>query len=161
MRMWFIRGLHLQPALSNVLLSRQELMGCLMLLVDLSVIPAKVVLVMYIHSQICIVHILNYCIAAIHNLASKYREEYNMPNLKIPYNIRQGFYFIIPQKDITGRLPNKFIQVYEHHLTKQLVSYNMITIICLFIIHEFLIINQVVRHGKNVHCSSLELASVS
>jgi len=70
---------------------------------------------------------LTYFIAAIHNLASKYREEYNMPNLKIPYNIRQGFYFIIPQKDITDRLPNKFIQVYEHHLTKQLVSYNMIT----------------------------------
>ncbi|RLM87753.1 DNA mismatch repair protein MSH4 [Panicum miliaceum] len=66
---------------------------------------------------------------AIHNLASKYREEYNMPNLKIPYNIRQGFYFIIPQKDITDRLPNKFIQV--------------------------------VRHGKNVHCSSLELASLN
>jgi len=52
-----------------------------------------------------------------------------MPNLKIPYNIRQGFYFIIPQKDITDRLPNKFIQV--------------------------------VRHGKNVHCSSLELASLN
>nr|CAB3457960.1 unnamed protein product [Digitaria exilis] len=66
---------------------------------------------------------------AIHNLANKYREEYNMPNLKIPYNIRQGFYFIIPQKDITDRLPNKFIQV--------------------------------VRHGKNVHCSSLELASLN
>ncbi|XP_034580449.1 DNA mismatch repair protein MSH4 isoform X3 [Setaria viridis] len=66
---------------------------------------------------------------AIHNLANKYREEYNMPTLKIPYNIRQGFYFIIPQKDITDRLPNKFIQV--------------------------------VRHGKNVHCSSLELASLN
>ncbi|CAL5062750.1 unnamed protein product [Urochloa decumbens] len=66
---------------------------------------------------------------AIHNLANKYREEYNLPNLKIPYNIRQGFYFIIPQKDITDRLPNKFIQV--------------------------------VRHGKNVHCSSLELASLN
>ncbi|XP_062187204.1 DNA mismatch repair protein MSH4 isoform X2 [Phragmites australis] len=66
---------------------------------------------------------------AIHNLANKYREEYNMPNLKIPYNNRQGFYFIIPQKDITDRLPNKFIQV--------------------------------VRHGKNVHCSSFELASLN
>lgn len=64
---------------------------------------------------------------AIHNLAKKYRDDYNMPNLKITYNIRQGFYFIIPQKDITDRLPNKFIQV--------------------------------VRHGKNLHCSSLELAS--
>jgi hypothetical protein len=94
-------------------------MGCLMLLVDLSVTPAKVALIC-IHSHFCIVHntFLTYCIAAIHNLAKKYREEYNMPNLKISYNIRQGFYFIIPQKDITDRLPNKFIQVYEHHLTK-------------------------------------------
>lgn len=66
---------------------------------------------------------------AIHNLAKKYRDDYNMPNLKITYNIRQGFYFIIPQKDITDRLPNKFIQV--------------------------------VRHGKNLHCSSLELASLN
>ncbi|XP_051216073.1 DNA mismatch repair protein MSH4 isoform X3 [Lolium perenne] len=66
---------------------------------------------------------------AIHNLATKYREEFNMPNLKIPYNNRLGFYFIIPQKDITEKLPNKFIQV--------------------------------VRHGKNVHCSSFELASLN
>uniref|UniRef100_A0A0E0LKR6 DNA mismatch repair proteins mutS family domain-containing protein n=1 Tax=Oryza punctata TaxID=4537 RepID=A0A0E0LKR6_ORYPU len=64
---------------------------------------------------------------AVHNLANKYREDFKLPNLKIPYNNRLGFYFIIPQKDITERLPNKFIQV--------------------------------VRHGKNVHCSSLELAS--
>jgi len=64
---------------------------------------------------------------AVHNLAKQYREEYNMPNLKMPYNTRQGFYFMIPQKHITDRLPNKFIQV--------------------------------VRHGKNIHCSSLELAS--
>jgi DNA mismatch repair protein MSH4 len=39
-----------------------------------------------------------------------------MPNLKIPYNNRHGFYFIIPQKDITDRLPNKFIQVYAQFL---------------------------------------------
>uniref|UniRef100_A0A0E0AJS1 DNA mismatch repair proteins mutS family domain-containing protein n=1 Tax=Oryza glumipatula TaxID=40148 RepID=A0A0E0AJS1_9ORYZ len=64
---------------------------------------------------------------AIHNLANKYREDFKLPNLKIPYNNRLGFYFIVPQKDITERLPNKFIQV--------------------------------VRHGKSVHCSSLELAS--
>lgn len=49
--------------------------------------------------------------AAIHDLATKYREEFNMPNLKIPYNNRQGFYFSIPQKEISGRLPDKFIQV--------------------------------------------------
>ncbi|KAM3384356.1 hypothetical protein ACQJBY_008796 [Aegilops geniculata] len=66
---------------------------------------------------------------AIHNLATKYREEFTLPNLKIPYNNRLGFYFIIPQRDITEKLPNKFIQV--------------------------------VRHGKNVHCSSFELASLN
>ncbi|KAJ3675546.1 hypothetical protein LUZ60_004588 [Juncus effusus] len=66
---------------------------------------------------------------AIHDLANKYREEFNMPNLKIPYNNRQGFYFSIPNKDISGKLPNKFIQV--------------------------------VKHGKNMHCSSFELASLN
>jgi len=85
-------------------------MGCLMLLVDLSVIPVKVMLLMYIILFVLFAFLTN-SVAAIHNLAKKYREEYNMPNLKMPYNIRQGFYFIIPQKDITDRLPNKFIQV--------------------------------------------------
>lgn len=66
---------------------------------------------------------------AIHNLANKYREEFKLPNLKIPYNNRQGFYFTIPQKDISGKLPDKFIQV--------------------------------VKHGKNMHCSSVELASLN
>ncbi|CAI9095768.1 OLC1v1031774C1 [Oldenlandia corymbosa var. corymbosa] len=66
---------------------------------------------------------------AIHNLANKYREDYKLPNLKIPFNNRQGFYFSIPQKDIKGKLPTKFIQV--------------------------------VKHGNNMHCSSLELASLN
>ncbi|KAK6251107.1 hypothetical protein SCA6_005112 [Theobroma cacao] len=66
---------------------------------------------------------------AIHNLANKYREEFKMPNLKLPFNSRQGFYFSIPQKDIQGQLPSKFIQV--------------------------------VKHGNNVHCSTLELASLN
>ncbi|XP_051114456.1 DNA mismatch repair protein MSH4 [Andrographis paniculata] len=66
---------------------------------------------------------------AIHNLANKYREDYKLPNLKIPYNNRQGFYFSIPQKDIQGKLPSKFIQV--------------------------------IKHGNNIHCSSLELASLN
>ncbi|KAL0395130.1 UNVERIFIED_CONTAM: DNA mismatch repair protein MSH4 [Sesamum latifolium] len=66
---------------------------------------------------------------AIHNLANKYREEFKLPNLKIPYNNRQGFYFSIPQKDIQGKLPSKFIQV--------------------------------IKHGNNIHCSSLELASLN
>ncbi|KAL8137932.1 hypothetical protein V2J09_003933 [Rumex salicifolius] len=66
---------------------------------------------------------------AIYNLANKYREEYGLQNLKIPFNNRQGFYFSIPLKDVQGKLPDKFIQV--------------------------------VKHGNNIHCSTLELASVS
>ncbi|CAH8337856.1 unnamed protein product [Eruca vesicaria subsp. sativa] len=66
---------------------------------------------------------------AIHNLARKYREEFNLPNLKLPFNNRQGFFFRIPQKDVQGKLPSKFTQV--------------------------------VKHGKNIHCSSLELASLN
>ncbi|XP_073029308.1 DNA mismatch repair protein MSH4 isoform X2 [Primulina eburnea] len=66
---------------------------------------------------------------AIHNLARKYREDYKLPNLKLPFNNRQGFYFSIPQKDVQGNLPRKFIQV--------------------------------IKHGNNIHCSSLELASLN
>ncbi|XP_031098489.1 DNA mismatch repair protein MSH4 [Ipomoea triloba] len=66
---------------------------------------------------------------AIHSLAIKYREDFKLPNLKIPFNNRQGFYFSIPQKSIQGKLPNKFIQV--------------------------------IKHGNNIHCSSLELASLN
>ncbi|KAJ6963136.1 DNA mismatch repair protein MSH4-like [Populus alba x Populus x berolinensis] len=66
---------------------------------------------------------------AIHNLANKYREEFKLPNLKLPFNNRQGFYFSIPQKDIQGKLPSKFIQV--------------------------------LKHGNNIHCSTLELASLN
>nr|XP_016481414.1 PREDICTED: DNA mismatch repair protein MSH4 isoform X4 [Nicotiana tabacum] len=66
---------------------------------------------------------------AVHDLANKYREDFRLPNLKIPFNNRKGFYFSIPQKDIQGKLPSKFIQV--------------------------------MKHGNNVHCSSLELASLN
>lgn len=66
---------------------------------------------------------------AIHNLANKYREDFKLPNLKIPFNKRQGFYFSIPQKGIQGKLPSKFIQV--------------------------------MKHGNNMHCSTLELASLN
>ncbi|XP_065857824.1 DNA mismatch repair protein MSH4 isoform X2 [Euphorbia lathyris] len=66
---------------------------------------------------------------AIHNLANKYREEFLLPNLKLPFNNRQGFYFSIPQKDIQRKRPSKFIQA--------------------------------VKHGNNVHCSTLELASLN
>ncbi|KAM4085623.1 hypothetical protein ACJW30_10G042000 [Castanea mollissima] len=66
---------------------------------------------------------------AIHNLATKYREDFKLPNMKLPFNSRQGFYFSIPQKDIQGKLPSKFIQV--------------------------------LKHGNNIHCSTLELASLN
>ncbi|KAK4483613.1 hypothetical protein RD792_010812 [Penstemon davidsonii] len=66
---------------------------------------------------------------AIHNLANKYRQDFKLPNLKIPFNNRQGFYFSIPQRDIQGKLPSKFIQV--------------------------------IKQGNNMHCSSLELASLN
>ncbi|KAM7525530.1 hypothetical protein LguiA_015432 [Lonicera macranthoides] len=66
---------------------------------------------------------------AIHNLANKYREDFKLPNLKIPFNNRQGFYFSIPHKDIQAKLPSKFIQV--------------------------------IKRGNNIHCSTLELASLN
>ncbi|XP_031741354.1 DNA mismatch repair protein MSH4 isoform X1 [Cucumis sativus] len=66
---------------------------------------------------------------AIHNLANKYREEYKLSNLKLPFNNRQGFYLSIPHKDVQGKLPNKFIQV--------------------------------LKHGNNIRCSTLELASLN
>ncbi|CAI0413181.1 unnamed protein product [Linum tenue] len=51
---------------------------------------------------------------AIHNLANKYREEFGLPNLKLSFNNKQGFYFSIPQKDAQGKLTSKFIQVVKH-----------------------------------------------
>ncbi|XP_017426176.1 DNA mismatch repair protein MSH4 isoform X2 [Vigna angularis] len=66
---------------------------------------------------------------AIHNLANTYREDFKLPNLKLIFKNRQGFHFVIPQKNIQGKLPSKFIQV--------------------------------VKHGNNIHCSTLELASLN
>ncbi|KAK7252687.1 hypothetical protein RIF29_36819 [Crotalaria pallida] len=66
---------------------------------------------------------------AIHNLANKYREDFKLPNLKLTFKNRQGFHIVIPQKNIQGKLPSKFIQV--------------------------------VKHGSNIRCSTLELASLN
>ncbi|XP_020519239.1 DNA mismatch repair protein MSH4 isoform X1 [Amborella trichopoda] len=66
---------------------------------------------------------------AIHDLAKRYREDYQLPNLKMPFNNRQGFYFSLPQKDIKGLLPGIFIQI--------------------------------LKHGKNIHCSTQELESLN
>ncbi|XP_027193469.1 DNA mismatch repair protein MSH4 isoform X2 [Cicer arietinum] len=51
---------------------------------------------------------------AIHNLANNYREDFKLPNLKLTFKNRQGFHFVIPQKNIQGKLPSKFIQVVKH-----------------------------------------------
>ncbi|RDX85856.1 DNA mismatch repair protein MSH4, partial [Mucuna pruriens] len=48
---------------------------------------------------------------AIHNLANNYREDFKLPNLKLTFKNRQGFHFVIPQKNIQGKLPSKFIQL--------------------------------------------------
>lgn len=62
---------------------------------------------------LCALHIWKWIplLTAIHSLATQYREEFKLPNLKLPFNNRRGFYFSIPQKDIHGKLPSKFIQV--------------------------------------------------
>ncbi|GLJ30559.1 hypothetical protein SUGI_0605080 [Cryptomeria japonica] len=68
---------------------------------------------------------------AIHALAKKYREDMNLPNLKIPFNNRQGFYMSMPEKDLPeGGLPKIFIQVTKqgkniHCSTQQLISLNI------------------------------------
>ncbi|KAL9274463.1 DNA mismatch repair protein MSH4-like protein, partial [Drosera capensis] len=67
---------------------------------------------------------------AIHNLANKYREDFKLPHLKLPFNNRQGFYFSVPKKDVEGNPPSKFIQVVQHgnnlHFsTLELASLNM------------------------------------
>ncbi|CAN8324945.1 unnamed protein product [Cochlearia groenlandica] len=94
---------------------------------------------------------------AIHNLASKYREEFNLPNLKLPFNNRQGFFFRIPQKEVQGKLPNKFTQVKNVlplETTCSIYIYGFPNLVFLYVV-------QVVRNGKNIHCSSLELASLN
>ncbi|KNA15659.1 hypothetical protein SOVF_096110 [Spinacia oleracea] len=48
---------------------------------------------------------------AIHKLTNTYLEDFSLPNPKLPFNNRQGFYFSILQKDVHGKLPSKFIQV--------------------------------------------------
>ncbi|CAJ1928563.1 unnamed protein product [Sphenostylis stenocarpa] len=50
-------------------------------------------------------------LTAIHNLANNYREDFKLPNLKLTFKNRQGFHFVIPQKNIQGKLPSKFIQL--------------------------------------------------
>ncbi|KAH9563199.1 hypothetical protein CY35_05G112500 [Sphagnum magellanicum] len=50
---------------------------------------------------------------AIHELAKEYREQQNLPNLKMPFNDKRGYYISIPVKDLKGIvLPSFFIQAY-------------------------------------------------
>lgn len=66
---------------------------------------------------------------AVHNLANKYREELKLPNLKLPFNNRQGFYLSIPHKDIQGKLPSTFIQVTNKSLQHLLRMYDISSLI--------------------------------
>jgi hypothetical protein len=57
-------------------------------------------------------------VSDMHELAKRYRGEYDLPNLKLPYNGKQGFYISIPAKDVENEpLPRVFIQVrsYKHY----------------------------------------------
>lgn len=50
---------------------------------------------------------------AIHELAKIYREELNLPNLKMPFNSNRGFYISFPEKDLQGApVPQIFNQVF-------------------------------------------------
>ncbi|KAA8521355.1 hypothetical protein F0562_012026 [Nyssa sinensis] len=97
---------------------------------------------------------------AIHKLANKYREDFKLPNLKIPFKNRQGFYFSIPQKDIQGNLPSKFIQVVKEIFLLICIS-EISSCDFLLIFYELVSKNQVLKHGNNIHCSTLELASLN
>nr|XP_024357253.1 DNA mismatch repair protein MSH4-like isoform X5 [Physcomitrium patens]XP_024357262.1 DNA mismatch repair protein MSH4-like isoform X5 [Physcomitrium patens] len=49
---------------------------------------------------------------AIHELARRYREEFNLPNLKMPFNNNRGFYISFPEKDLKQTsIPSIFNQV--------------------------------------------------
>ncbi|MED6157028.1 MutS protein msh4 [Stylosanthes scabra] len=74
---------------------------------------------------------------AIHNLANKYREDFNLPNLKLSYKNRQGFHFVIPQKNIQGKLPNKFIQLNARNKSAAAECYTR-TEICLEELMDFI-----------------------
>lgn len=115
----FMHGFPLLPEHSSVLLSRLELMDFWILHGEHFAIPVKVyylgscplnfLFALFLHLLFSLLLLFPW--AVIHNLANKYREEFKLPNLKLPFNNRQGFYFSIPQKDVQGKLPSKFIQV--------------------------------------------------
>jgi len=115
----FMHGFPLLPEHSSVLLSRLELMDFWILHGERFAIPVKVyylgscplnfLFALFLHLLFSLLLLFPW--AVIHNLANKYREEFKLPNLKLPFNNRQGFYFSIPQKDVQGKLPSKFIQV--------------------------------------------------
>ncbi|KAG0569175.1 hypothetical protein KC19_6G071100 [Ceratodon purpureus] len=52
---------------------------------------------------------------AIHELARRYREEFNLPNLKMPFNNNRGFYISFPEKDLQqASMPSIFNQVFSY-----------------------------------------------
>ena len=51
---------------------------------------------------------------AIHELARRYREEFNLPNLKMPFNNNRGFYISFPERDLQqASMPSIFNQVFH------------------------------------------------
>ncbi|KAH7443282.1 hypothetical protein KP509_02G028400 [Ceratopteris richardii] len=68
---------------------------------------------------------------AIHILAKNYREIFNLPNLKMPFNSKRGFYISIAETDIHEEgLPKLFFQVTKqgkniHCSTQELISLNV------------------------------------
>eukprot|EP00898_Chlorokybus_atmophyticus_P008950 jgi/Chlat1/9056/Chrsp94S08358 len=75
-----------------------------------------------------------FCETTVYDLASRYREEFDLPGLKTPYNSKRGFYISIPvlevQKLQGASLPKVFIQVTRHSKhymcsSQELVSLNM------------------------------------
>lgn len=125
MKMYFMHVFLLLPALNNALLLRLELMASWIFHEDHFVKPVKVLLSAYMNFlycqqynlsrhgayHICFLNKIGVTFTAIHNLANNYREDFKFPNLKLTFKNRQGFHFVIPQKNIQGKLPSKFIQV--------------------------------------------------
>eukprot|EP00897_Mesotaenium_endlicherianum_P005294 jgi/Mesen1/4793/ME000243S03968 len=68
---------------------------------------------------------------AIHALGKTYREDLALPNLKMPFNNRRGFYISVPSKALG-----------EAEVPKHLFQ-------------------QVTQHGKNIHCTTQELTSLN
>ena len=95
---------------------------------------------------------------AIHALGKAYRKDFSLPNLKLPFNNRKGFYIVIPAQDVEeSPLPNTFIQV-SWYDTREVAFTNLSFTNKLQKDHPIQM--QVTRQGKSFHCTTQELTSV-